>query len=73
MAGSQAHRKLLERIERAARAEDAESRAAEWRDASDEVRAETLIGLCILAWELAMASGYEKPPLPRVQLPRRAA
>lgn len=71
MAGLPQHRKLLERIERAARAEDTAARAAEWANATDEARAEALAGLCILACEAALQSGYEKPPLKRVPLPRQ--
>lgn len=73
MPGRPEHRKLLEQIERAARAESAESRALEWRDATDEARAEALVSLCILAHEAALASGYEKEPLKLVRLPRRGA
>jgi hypothetical protein len=73
MPGRPEHRALLERIERAARAESAEARAMEWRNASDETRAEALAGLCILAWEAALASGYCKPALALVRLPRRTA
>jgi hypothetical protein len=71
MAGSPEHRKLLERIERAARAESAQERAREWRDASDEARADALVGLCTLAYEAALATGFEKEPLKLVRLPRR--
>jgi hypothetical protein len=71
MAGKPEHRRLLERIEQAARAESAEARALEWRDATDEERAEALISLCTFAYEAALATDYEKPPLPVVRLPRR--
>ncbi len=73
MAGSPEHRKLLERIELAARAEGAEERASEWRDATDEARSVALVSLCIFAYEAAHTSGYEKPPLKLVRLPRRSA
>lgn len=73
MAGEPKHRKFLERIERAARAESAEARASEWRDATDEARSVALASLCTLAYEAALATGYEKPPLELLRLPRRSA
>lgn len=73
MPGIPEHRKLVERIELAARAESAEARASEWRDATDEARAEALVGLCIFAYEAARTTGYQKPPLELVRLPRRTA
>jgi hypothetical protein len=73
VAGNPEHRKLLERVELAARAESAEVRASEWRDATDEARSEALVSLCIFACEAALTTGYEKPPLKLVRLPRRGA
>jgi len=73
MAGNPEHRKLLERIELAARAESAEAHASEWRDATDEARSEALVSLCIFAYEAALTTGYEKPQLLLVRLPRRSA
>lgn len=63
----------MERAEKAARAESSEARALEWRDKTDEARAEALVSLCILAHAAALSSGYEKEPLKLVRLPRRGA
>jgi hypothetical protein len=71
MAGNPEHQRLLERIEQAARAESAEARASEWREATDEARSVALASLCTLAYEAALTTGYEKPPLELVRLPRR--
>jgi hypothetical protein len=73
MPGRPEHRKLLERAERAARAEGAQARALEWSHATDEARAEALVSLCVLAHEAALETGYEKEPLKVVRLPRRGA
>jgi hypothetical protein len=59
MAGNPEHRKLLERIELAARAESAEARASEWCDATDEARSEALVSPCIFAYEGALTTDYE--------------
>jgi hypothetical protein len=73
MAGNSEHRKLLDRIELAVRTESAEARASEWREATDEARSVALVSLCIFAYEAALTTGYEKPPLKLVRLPRRSA
>jgi hypothetical protein len=71
MPGRPEHAKLLMRMARAAEAESAEARAREWATASDERRSAALISACIVAWHGAQATGYQKPSLPLVRLPRK--
>lgn len=59
------HRRLLENSRRAAEAESAEARAAEWRDVSERRRSEAFAGLMQLSDTIARSRKppYVKPPL----------
>jgi hypothetical protein len=71
MPGRPEHAQLLARMARAAESESAEARAREWATASDERRSAALLSACIVAWHGARETGYQKPPLPLVRLPRK--
>lgn len=64
------HRLLVERLEAAARAEDAEARAEYWRARSERERSETLRDLMAMADAINRSRPvpYVKPPLnfPRI-------
>jgi|GEM_PF-3138745 len=63
--GRERHRKLVERLEAAARAESLEARVAEWRGRSERERGEALARLMAMAAELSRSrpQAYRKPPL----------
>jgi len=68
-----AHRRLVENLKRAAEAESAETRAAEWRDASLERHARVLADVIDLADTInrSRPEPFVKPPLNYPRLPIR--
>lgn len=65
------HRRLLENSRRAAEAESAEARAAEWRDATPERHARVLADVIDLADAIQRSreQPFVKPPLNYPRLP----
>ncbi len=67
------HRRLVENLKRAAEAESAKARAAEWRDASPERHARALADVIDLADAInrSRPEPFVKPPLNYPRLPIR--
>lgn len=59
------HRRLVERLEAAAEAEDLRARVAEWRGRSERERSEALARLMTMAAQMnrSRPQPYQKPPL----------